>query len=87
MVPDLKIASGNETWLLFVSGLGFACIAPCAGYLQDIFGRRSSLIVGLIGNILGAVITGAANGFAMAIAGQVISGIGGAIGELTATAA
>ena len=86
MVPELKIGN-NSSWLLIVNNLAFACVAPCAGYLQDIFGRRSSLVIGSIGNILGAVLTGAANGFALALLGLMISGIGGAIGELTATAA
>ena len=83
---DLNVGS-NTTWLLIGGNLAFACVAPCAGYLQDIFGRRTALIVGSLGNILGAILTGAANGFAMAITGLIISGIGGAIGELTATAA
>lgn len=86
MEPDLNIGS-NATWLLIGTNLAFACVAPCAGYLQDIFGRRIALIIGSLGNILGAILTGAANGFAMAITGLLISGIGGAIGELTATAA
>ena len=86
MVPDLHIGA-NKTWLLIVNSLAFACIAPCAGYLQDIFGRRKALILGSIGNILGGVLTGAANGFALAIVGLTVSGVGGAIGELTATAA
>lgn len=79
---------GNEkSWLLLVTNLAFACIAPCAGYLQDIFGRRNALIIGSVGNILGSVLTVAANGFALAIVGLPVSGVGGAIGELTATAA
>ncbi len=86
MESDLNIGS-NITWLLIGNNLAFACVAPCAGYLQDIFGRRIALIIGSLGNILGAILTGAANGFPMAISGLLISGIGGAIGELTATAA
>lgn len=86
MDQELHLGS-NYTWLFVCSNLAFACVAPCAGYLQDIFGRRNALIIGSLGNIIGAIITGAANGFAMVISGLLISGIGSAIGELTATAA
>ena len=86
LVPELKIGN-NSSWLLMIGNLAFACVAPCAGYLQDIFGRRNALIIGSVGNILGNVLTGAANSFAMVVVGLTITGIGGAIGELTATAA
>ena len=86
IVEDLKIGK-NESWLFVINNLAFACVAPCAGYLQDIFGRRNALIIGSLGNILGGVLAGAANGFGLLIFAQTVAGIGGAIGELTATAA
>ncbi len=86
MVADLNIGT-NESWLLIVNNLAFACVAPCAGYLQDIFGRRNALIIGSVGNILGGILSGAANGFGLLIFAFTVAGIGGAIGELTATAA
>lgn len=56
--------------------LGAILIAPIAGWLVDWRGRKESIIVSAILNIIGAVISGAAQNIGMFIAGRMIIGLG-----------
>lgn len=61
-------------------------MAPFVGYLQDLFGRREITLIGSIIIMVGIVLVGTAHGFAQAVAGMAIAGVGAGICELTALA-
>jgi DHA1 family tetracycline resistance protein-like MFS transporter len=52
--------------------------SPFWGRVSDRFGRRPVLLVSLAGTAVGSLLTGAAGGFAMLMAGRIIDGASGA---------
>lgn len=52
--------------------------SPFWGRVSDRFGRRPVLLVSLAGTAVGSLLTGAASGFAMLMAGRIIDGASGA---------
>ena len=52
--------------------------SPVWGRVSDRFGRRPVLLVSLAGTAVGSLLTGAASGFAMLMAGRIIDGASGA---------
>ncbi|KAI1372073.1 hexose transporter [Hypoxylon crocopeplum] len=64
--------------------LGSILIAPFAGYLVDWRGRKEGIIVSAILNIIGAVISGAAQNIGMFIAGRMIIGLGMGLAQTAA---
>lgn len=86
IAKDLQIGD-NLAWVSTCGGVAQACVVPCAGYLQDLIGRRGTLALGLLFLLVGIILTALAKSFAYLIAGGVIAGIGGGISELTAIAA
>ena len=87
MEAELKLNTTESSWIPVANSLTFACTAPCVGYLQDIFGRRNTLILGCLAGILGNGLLAGANSFAMAIVGSTFTGLANSLGELTAIAA
>ena len=83
-----KDVGGSEirSWLPESYALAFAALAPFSGYLQDVFGRRYISLTGAIVLCVGLIIIGTAQTMAQAIVGMATSGVGAAIGELTALA-
>lgn len=82
---DLGITRGI-VWLPTANILAIAATAPYAGYLQDLFGKRYIALFGSFAICLGCVLVGSAHGFAQAVIGMALSGVGAAIGELTGLA-
>lgn len=78
------IASGFNT-IANVS-IRITAVAPFVGYLQDLFGRREITLIGSIIIMVGIVLVGTAHGFAQAVAGMAIAGVGAGICELTSLA-
>ncbi|KAJ9608520.1 hypothetical protein H2200_007508 [Cladophialophora chaetospira] len=87
MKADLKLNSTESSWIPVASSLTFACTAPCVGYLQDIFGRRNTLILGGLAGILGNGLMAGAHSFVTALIGSTFTGLANSLGELTAIAA
>ncbi|OAG45348.1 hypothetical protein AYO21_00696 [Fonsecaea monophora] len=75
-----------DSWLPQSYALAFASLAPFSGYLQDVFGRRYISLTGGLVLCVGLIIVGTARTMAQGIVGCTISGVGAAIGELTALA-
>lgn len=86
IADDLGLGE-ERSWIVVSQSLASACLAPCAGYLQDMIGRRASLALALMFAIVGNVVSGTANGFVQAVVGSTLSGMGSAVQELTAIAA
>lgn len=74
------------SWLPTSYALALASLAPFSGYLQDVFGRRYIAMSGAATLCVGLILIGTAHTIGQAIAGMAISGVGAAIGELTALA-
>ncbi|KAJ3521558.1 hypothetical protein NM208_g13237 [Fusarium decemcellulare] len=64
--------------------IGAILMAPFAGLIVDKRGRREGILVSAILNVLGAVISGAAQNIAMFIAGRMIIGIGVGLAQTAA---
>ena len=78
--------SAISSWSVTSYSLAFASIAPFSGYLQDVFGRRYISLTGSATLILGLILIGTTHTMTQVIVGMTISGVGAAIGELTALA-
>ncbi|VUC21020.1 unnamed protein product [Clonostachys rosea] len=64
--------------------IGAILMAPFAGLIVDSRGRRQGILISAILNVLGAVISGAAQNIAMFIAGRMIIGIGVGLAQTAA---
>ena len=86
MAKDLHVGI-ERSWIPIASSLAFACVAPCAGYLQDLLGRRGSLAFGMLAACVGMILLATSQSFVQSVAGSTIAGVASAIQELTAIAA
>jgi DHA1 family tetracycline resistance protein-like MFS transporter len=72
-------ASGLEVGLLFASfSLAQLVFAPILGRLSDRIGRRSVILISLLGTAVGSFITGAAGALWVLFVGRVLDGASGA---------
>jgi MFS family permease len=85
IIKDLGGAN-IDSWVPVAYSLTLASVSPFSGYLQDVFGRRNICLVGGMILCVGIIVTATAHTIGQAIAGQGVSGLGAAIGELTALA-
>jgi len=80
---------GGETtyaWLGISYTLALAAIAPFAGAISDLMGRRYVSMLGALLVIIGMIITGTAQRMDVAIGGMAISGAGAGLAELIGAA-
>jgi len=57
---DLNFSSANRQWLITAYALAFGSLMFLGGRLSDLWGRRTSLMVGLVGFALASAVGGAA---------------------------
>jgi MFS family permease len=69
-----------RTWLPLVHSLAFAAVAPFAGHVSDLVGRRYIALGATTLIIIGMVVFGTAHAMDVAIIGMAIAGMGGGIG-------
>lgn len=77
----------QRSWIPVASSLATACIAPCAGYLQDLAGRKWCLAVGMLCMCVGNIILALSQNFLQLMVGSTLTGIATAVQELTSIAA
>lgn len=65
--------------------LGAILIAPFAGYIVDRRGRKEGIMVSALLNVLGSVISGAAQNVAMFISGRMVIGLGVGLAQTAAS--
>ncbi|EXJ71987.1 uncharacterized protein A1O5_04490 [Cladophialophora psammophila CBS 110553] len=75
-----------DSWFPVAYSLTLASVSPFSGYLQDVFGRRNISLVGGCTLCVGIIVVATSHTMAQAIVGMALSGLGAAIGELTALA-
>lgn len=65
--------------------LGGILIAPFTSFIVDKRGRKESILISALFNIIGAAITGAAQNITMFIAGRIVIGLGVGLAQVAAS--
>ncbi|MGX1804574.1 MFS transporter [Nocardia sp. NPDC055321] len=76
---DLGFGDGDRQWVVTGYALAFGSLLLLGGRLSDLFGRRNTFIVGLVGFAVTSAIGGAATSFEMLVAARVGQGVFGAL--------
>ncbi|WP_106401053.1 MFS transporter [Actinocorallia populi] len=72
---DLGMTDGNRQWAITAYTLAFGGLLLLGGRLGDLFGRRRSFIIGLIGFAGASALGGAATGPGMLFAARALQGV------------
>ncbi|WP_425825528.1 MFS transporter [Streptomyces fractus] len=83
---DLGFSDDGRQWVVTAYSLAFGSLLLLGGKLSDLFGRKNTLIIGLVGFAGSSALAGAATGFSMLVAGRALQGVFGAILAPTAMA-
>ncbi|MFC4375112.1 MFS transporter [Nocardia halotolerans] len=76
---DLGFGDADRQWVITGYALAFGSLLLLGGRLSDLFGRRNTFIIGLIGFAVASAIGGAAGSFEMLVAARVGQGVFGAL--------
>ncbi|MCC3329494.1 MFS transporter [Nocardia abscessus] len=76
---DLGFSDGDRSWVVTGYALAFGSLLLLGGRLSDLFGRRNTFIVGLVGFAVASAVGGAATSFEMLVASRVGQGVFGAL--------
>ncbi|MFF2085949.1 MFS transporter [Nocardia sp. NPDC058176] len=76
---DLGFADADRQWVITGYALAFGSLLLLGGRLSDLFGRRNTFIVGLVGFAVASAVGGAATSFEMLVAARVGQGVFGAL--------
>ncbi|MEV4236222.1 MULTISPECIES: MFS transporter [unclassified Nocardia] len=76
---DLGFSDGDRQWVVTGYALAFGSLLLLGGRLSDLFGRRNTFIIGLIGFAGASAVGGAATSFEMLVAARVGQGVFGAL--------
>ncbi|MEU5758407.1 MFS transporter [Nocardia sp. NPDC047648] len=76
---DLGFSDGDRSWVVTGYALAFGSLLLLGGRLSDLFGRRNTFIIGLVGFAVASAIGGAATSFEMLVAARVGQGVFGAL--------
>ncbi|WP_054814863.1 MFS transporter [Nocardia arizonensis] len=76
---DLGFGDGDRQWVVTGYALAFGSLLLLGGRLSDLFGRRNTFVVGLVGFAVASAIGGAATSFEMLVAARVGQGVFGAL--------
>jgi len=82
-VADIGGAN-SEAWLGIANTLATAAIAPFAGSISDLVGRRWVAMIGAVFVLVGSFVVGFAHRMPVAIGGTTLIGVGGGLAELIA---
>ncbi|KAJ5676109.1 fungal trichothecene efflux pump [Penicillium macrosclerotiorum] len=80
-------AVDDLVWIFSAGLVSISAVAPFAGPVADLFGRKSVTIVGVLASMLGMILCAATPNGKGFIAGQAISGVGVGIQELMSISA
>ncbi|GAA4061107.1 MFS transporter [Actinomadura miaoliensis] len=72
---DLGMTDGNRQWAITAYTLAFGGLLLLGGRLGDLFGRKRSFIIGLIGFAVASALGGAATGPGMLFAARALQGV------------
>jgi EmrB/QacA subfamily drug resistance transporter len=83
---DLGFSDGDRQWIITAYSLAFGSLLLLGGRLSDLWGRKRTFIIGLIGFALASALAGAAPTFGVLVAGRALQGAFGALLAPTALA-
>ena len=75
----LHFTNENRQWIVTAYALAFGSLLLLGGKLGDLFGRKRTFIVGLIGFSCASVLGGLARSFAKLVAARALQGMFGAL--------
>ncbi|MEU1514767.1 MFS transporter [Streptomyces sp. NPDC005811] len=76
---DLGFSDGDRQWVVTAYALAFGSLLLLGGRIADLFGRKTTFLVGLVGFAGASALGGAANGFEMLIVARAVQGLFGAL--------
>jgi EmrB/QacA subfamily drug resistance transporter len=76
---DLGFDNSNRSWIVTAYALAFGSLLLLGGRLSDLFGRRNTFLIGLVGFALMSAVGGAAVNFGMLVAARAGQGVFGAL--------
>ena len=83
---DLGFSDGDRQWIITAYSLTFGSLLLLGGRLSDLWGRKRTFIIGLIGFAAASALAGAAPTFEVLVAGRALQGAFGALLAPTALA-
>jgi MFS family permease len=75
---DLDAAVAGRTWILSSMSIGLGAALLSAGTVADDFGRRRTLVVGMLVLAIGSIVCGAATHVLVFVLARVVQGVGAA---------
>jgi len=78
--------STTYAWLAIANTLSLAAVAPFAGYISDLLGRRYVALLGALLVVVGMIVVGTAHQMPVAIGGMAVAGAGAGLAELIGAA-
>ncbi|MGW3099161.1 MFS transporter [Streptomyces sp. NPDC001102] len=76
---DLGFDNNGRQWIVTAYSLAFGSLLLLGGRLADLFGRKTTFIVGIVGFAAASALGGAADGFTMLVVARAIQGLFGAL--------
>ncbi|WP_329178293.1 MFS transporter [Streptomyces sp. NBC_01477] len=76
---DLGISDGNKQWVITAYTLAFGGLLLFGGRVSDLWGRRNTFIVGLLGFAAASAVGGAAVNTSMLLGARALQGVFGAL--------
>jgi EmrB/QacA subfamily drug resistance transporter len=72
---DLGFSDGDRQWIVTAYALAFGSLLLLGGRICDLFGRKRSLIIGLVGFSLASALGGVAQNFEVLVAARALQGV------------
>lgn len=72
---DLHFSDGNRQWVITAYALSFGSLLLLGGRISDMFGRRATFLVGLLGFTAASALGGTAHSFGLLIAARALQGV------------
>lgn len=76
---SLEFSDANRQWVVTAYALAFGSLLLLGGRLSDLFGRRTTFLVGLVGFAVASAVGGAATSFEMLVIARAGQGVFGAL--------
>ncbi|MEU5029556.1 MFS transporter [Streptomyces milbemycinicus] len=76
---DLDFSDGDRQWIVTAYALAFGSLLLLGGRIADLFGRKMTFLVGLVGFAGASAFGGAATSFDMLVAARALQGVFGAL--------
>jgi EmrB/QacA subfamily drug resistance transporter len=76
---DLGFSDGNRQWVITAYALAFGSLLLLGGRIADLFGRKITFLVGLVGFAGASALGGAADSFGMLVGARAAQGLFGAL--------